>query len=607
MRMNMKNLLLAIGCMPIIISTTSCVDERYDMDNISDDIHLFENGINFPLLQTGDLYFDDLISSEDEIVLNEKGVYEISTNSEVLSVEMQIVDKVRIPEQNPDFGVIKSFNTIIPTGSVTFELPSDLTDYNANLHCETAKIDEKVTYIEKIYTHDNWVSTIKFEILDGSGKAVSSQSGLKVDKIKFDNYKLELPSALIMDKEQITASGNITVTTDDNSNVIVLNGEAMENSVVIGVKINGVAIGEDMFVNNKIILDEEVSLSGAISLSVSNSGAIVEQTLQIAPSLNIPEVYIDEAFGNATMSDELENERVYIGELPDFLNNPETSLILTNPYIPIVIETTVPMDTIYADIVLVPKDERGNNIYNENGEKIEIEVNHIAVPGDDHDTPGATINYEYVACQRIPELDNLGYDFVECLELGTITQKIPSYIEVSGRGYTDPNHIYDFYMGEPYHADIKYEVRVPFMLEENSCIVYSDATDDLNADIFETISAKTIYANAKVLNGFPADMELSAELYDVYGNKIDGVEVIIPEKIKASQTTELTENVVPTETSLKIEFHELCEGEMQKIDQIKWQVKVLFPDSGLISKYQSLSMKIDLELPEGLDVDIDNL
>ena len=607
MRMNMKNLLLAIGCMPIIISTTSCVDERYDMDNISDDIHLFENGINFPLLQTGDLYFDDLISSEDEIVLNEKGVYEISTNSEVLSVEMQIVDKVRIPEQNPDFGVIKSFNTIIPTGSVTFELPSDLTDYNANLHCETAKIDEKVTYIEKIYTHDNWVSTIKFEILDGSGKAISSQSGLKVDKIKFDNYKLELPSALIMDKEQITASGNITVTTDDNSNVIVLNGEAMENSVVIGVKINGVAIGEDMFVNNKIILDEEVSLSGAISLSVSNSGAIVEQTLQIAPSLNIPEVYIDEAFGNATMSDELENERVYIGELPDFLNNPETSLILTNPYIPIVIETTVPMDTIYADIVLVPKDERGNNIYNENGEKIEIEVNHVAVPGDDHDTPGATINYEYVACQRIPELDNLGYDFVECLELGTITQKIPSYIEVSGRGYTDPNHIYDFYMGEPYHVDIKYEVRVPFMLEENSCIVYSDVTDDLNADIFETISAKTIYANAKVLNGFPADMELSAELYDVYGNKIDGVEVIIPEKIKASQTTELTENVVPTETSLKIEIHELHEGEMQKIDQIKWQVKVLFPDSGLISKYQSLSMKIDLELPEGLDVDIDNL
>ena len=605
--MKIKRLLFIISCMVALVSTTSCVDERYDLDNVSGEIHLFENGVALPLLQTGDLFFGDLISSEDDIVLNEKGVYEISTNSEVLSVEMQIVDKVRISEQNPDFGVIKSFNAIIPTGSVTFELPSYLTNYNANLHCETAKIDEKVTCIEKIYTHDNWVSTIKFEILDGSGNPISPQTGLKVDKIKFDNYKLELPSALIMDKEQITTSGNINVTTDDNSNVIVLNGEAFENSVVIGVKINGVTIGEDMFVNNKIILDEEVSLNGAISLSVSNSGAMVEQTLQIAPTLNIPEVYIDEALGNATMSDELENERLYIGELPDFLNNPETSLILTNPYIPIVIETTVPMDTIYADIVLIPKDERGNNIYNENGEKIEIEVNHIAVPGDDHDTPGATINYEYVACQRIPELDNLGYDFVECLELGTITQKIPSYIEVSGRGYTDSNHIYNFYMGEPYHADINYEVRVPFMVEQNTCIVYEDVTSDLNTDLFEVISASSIILNAEILNGFPAEMSLSVEPFDVDGNKIEGLEVMIPSKINASETTELTENVVPAKTNMRIEIRELVKGEMQKLDQLKWRVKVLFPDKGLVSIYQALNMKIALELPEGFGINMYNL
>ncbi len=604
--MKIKKHLYIVALMTAII-TASCVDERYDMDDISEDMHFFENGISFPLLQTGDLYFDDLISSEDEIVLNEKGVYEISTNSEVLSVEMQVVDKVRIPEQNLDFGVIKSFNATIPSGSVTFELPSELTDYNADLHCETAKIDEKVTYIEKIYTHDNWVSTIKFEILDGSGKAISSQSGLRVDKIKFENYKLELPSALIMDKEQITASGNIKVSTDENSNIIVLNGEAMENSVVIGVKINGVAIGEDMFVDNKIILDEEVSLNGTISLSVSNSGAMVEQTLQIAPNLNIPEVYIDEALGNATMSDELENERVYIGQLPDFLNNPETSLILTNPYIPLVIETTVPMDTIYADVVLVPRDENGNNIYNENGEKIEIEVNHIAVPGDDHDTPGATINYEYVACQRIPELDNLGYDFIECLELGTITQKIPSYIEVSGRGYTDPNHIYDFYMGEPYYANINYEVRVPFMVEESTCIVYEDETSDLNSDLFELLKVSVVYANAKIKNGFPADMTLEVTAYDINGNELNGVEIIVPQTIKASKTTELTENVEPTESDVRLEIKELVQGELQKLDQLKYRVKVLFPDKGLISKYQTLNMKIDLDLPEGMGIDIDNL
>ena len=229
------------------------------------------------------------------------------------------------------------------------------------------------------------------------------------------------------------------------------------------------------------------------------------------------------------------------------------------------------------------------------------------MPGDDHDTPGPTYNYEYVACQRIPELDNLGYDFVECENLGMVAKEIPAYIEVSGRGYTDPDHIYDFYMGEPYYANINYEVRVPFMLESGTTIVYSESTNDLNADIFETITAKTIYANAKILNGFPIDMELSVDLLDVNGDKVDGVDIIIPESIKASKTTELTENVIPTETNMKIEFHELVPGQMQKIDKMDWKVKVMFPESGLISKYQSLSMFIDLELPEGVDVDFDNL
>ncbi len=605
--MKCKRVLCAIGCFVAVMATMSCVDDRYDLDNISEDVHLFENGVSLPLLQSGDLYFDDLVSSEDEIVLNERGVYEFATNREKLSLELTIVDKVKVSEQKLNFGTIKSVDVALPSGSLTFDLPSEITSYNANIHVETATIDSHVTYIERVYTHDDWVSTIKFEVLDAAGTPISGQSGLKVDKIKFENYRLELPSVLIIDKENITASGNIAVTTNENSNILMLNGEVNSNEVEIGVKLKGLYIGTEKFVNNKIVIDEDVKIEGNISLSISNSEAATSQTLKIAPSVFIPEVYMDEALGNATLEDELENEKVYIGSLPEFLKSPETSLILTNPYIPIVIETTIPMDEVYADITLVPKDENGNDIFDDNGEKIEIKVGHIAVPGDDHDTPGPTINYEYVACQRIPELDNLGYDFVECENLGMVAKHIPAYIEVSGRGYTDPNHIYDFYLGEPYYADINYEVRIPFMLEENTKIIYSESITDLNTDLFEYISAKTIYAKAKILNGFPAEMALSVAMLDVNGDKIEGIEVVIPEKIKASKTTEITENVVPAETNMQIEIHELVPGQIQKIDRMDWTVEVLFPDKGVISKYQTLNMNIDLELPEGLDLNVDNL
>ncbi|MBR4119994.1 MAG: hypothetical protein IKK64_07970 [Bacteroidales bacterium] len=603
--MDIKRLLFAIFCTVAILATSSCVDDRYDLDNVSGDVHLFENGVNLPLLQTGDLFFDDLVSSEDDIVVNEKGIYEFSTNKDEISFDLEIVEKVKIPQEVLDFGPIKSYDVIAPEGSATFALPSAITDYEADLHSETPEIDSRVTRIDTILTHEDWRPSIRFDILDDQGNQIKGD--ISIDKITFSNYKLELPSCLIIDKNNVSASDNITVTTFDDSNVLELNGETSSGSVFVDVKIEGVNIENGMFVNQKIILDEEVRMYGGISLSVSNRGSVKTQSLQVRPSLTIPEIYMDEAIGTAIMEDEIDDEKLYIGTLPEFLKDPATSLILTNPYVPIVIETTVPMDTIYADIVLEPRDENGNNIYDNDGNPIKIEIKHMAVPGDDHDTPGPTISYEYVACQEIPELKALGYDFVKCSELGMITKQIPSYIEVSGRGYTDPDHVYDFYMGEDYLSKIYYEVRVPFMLEADSRIVYSESTTDLNTDVFETLSASKIFANAKILNGFPADMELAVELYDINGDKIDGVDVIIPEKIKASETTILTENVEPAETNMKVEIYETVKGAMQKIDRMDWTVNVSFPDKGLVSKYQSLNIKIDLELPEGVDINFDNL
>lgn len=604
--MKIKKHLYIVALMTAII-TASCVDERYDMDDISEDMHFFENGISFPLLQTGDLYFDDMISAEDQISVNANGVYEFGTDKEQLDVELDIVNKVKVPEQNLYFGVINSFDAVVLPGSLTIDLPAEITSYETNLQAETATIDSKITYIESVYTHDEWISTIKLSILDGSGMPIPEETGLKVEKIEFNDYKLELPSVLILDKSEVSASGDVTVTTEASTNTLTLNGAVYTNEVIVYVKVTGVYVGTSAFVNNKIVLDEAVTLKGDISLTISNSGEAKMQTLQITPSVHIPQVYMDEALACADVSDELENEKVYIGALPEFLKSPETSLILTNPYVPIVIETTIPIEPVYADIVLVPRDENDNNIFDDNGNPIVINIDKVSIPGDDHATLGPTMVYKYVACQRIPELESLGYDFIECENLGMITKEIPAYIEVSGRGYTDPNAIFDFYMGEEYYAKLGYEVRVPFMLEENTCIVYEDETSDLNSDLFELLKVSVVYANAKIKNGFPADMTLEVTAYDINGNELNGVEIIVPQTIKAAKTTELTENIETTESDIRLEIRELAQGELQKLDQLKYRVKVLFPDKGLISKYQTLNMKIDLELPEGMGIDIDNL
>ena len=83
----------------------------------------------------------------------------------------------------------------------------------------------------------------------------------------------------------------------------------------------------------------------------------------------------------------------------------------------------------------------------------------------------------------------------------------------------------------------------------------------MNTDLFEVISASSIILNAEILNGFPAEMSLSVEPFDVDGNKIEGLEVMIPSKINASETTELTENVVPAKTKAQAIF-DMLNGEI---------------------------------------------
>ena len=93
-------LLNLLGFIYIALFLSSCVDERFDMDNVSGDIHLFENGVGFPLLNTGDMAFEKLLSSEDDIYVNNQGLYEVTTTEGHLITDVDVIPKFHVPVQN---------------------------------------------------------------------------------------------------------------------------------------------------------------------------------------------------------------------------------------------------------------------------------------------------------------------------------------------------------------------------------------------------------------------------------------------------------------------------------------------------------------------------
>ena len=418
-------------------------------------------------------------------------------------------------------------------------------------------------------------------------------------KVIFDNYKIVFPADLIIDKNNIKIPSTINVKTDKNNNDIIISGEIETSQLKFEVGIKGVHSESNMLnSDNKVVFNDKVEVKGNISLLLKTASVETQMSFKVVPTLYIPEADVDEAFGKVELKVNKTSETIYINSLPSFLTDENTSLSLYNPYLPIEIKTTLPMSA-SANIKLYPKDKDGNYICDDNGQQVIISVEEMSIHGDDHDVYGPSTFYEYVACHEIEELNTNGYDFVKCENLGKLTEKIPYSIDVIGEGYNDPNEEHDFFLGEPYDLDIKYKLNVPFFL--------NDSTLDLNADVFETISAKTIFANAIIKNGFPAEMEIFAELCDVNGEKLDGIEVVIPQKIKASESVGITDDVVPAQTNMRIEFRETQDGQMKLIDRINWRVNVYFPDQGAISKYQKLNMKINLELPDGISMDLDNL
>lgn len=597
-------LLNLLGFIYIALFLSSCVDERFDMDNVSGDIHLFENGVGFPLLNTGDMAFEKLLSSEDDIYVNNQGLYEVTTTEGHLITDVDVIPKFHVPVQNLDFGTIKSYSKKIPMyGSAEYrvDLPQEFTNYEADLNIESGTVDSRVKSIDSVFVHSEWLSEITLSVIcEGS-------SAVELKRVVFDNYKIVFPADLIIDKNNIKVPSTINVKTNQNNNEIIISGEIETSKLKFKVGVKGVHSESNMLNgSNKVVFNDKVEVKGDISLSLKTASAETTMSFKVVPTLYIPEADVDEAFGKVDLKVNETSETIYINSLPSFLTDENTSLSLYNPYLPIEIKTTLPMSA-SANIKLYPKDKDGNYICDDNGQQVIISIEEMSIHGDDHDVYGPSTFYEYVACHEIAELSTNGYDFVRSENLGKLTEKIPYSIDVIGEGYNDPSEEHDFFLGEPYDLDIKYNLNVPFFLNAGSKIQYNDSTLDLNTDVFETISAKSIFANAIIKNGFPAEMEIFAELCDVNGEKLDGIEVIIPKKINASKSIGITDDVVPEQTNMRIEFREIKDGQMKLIDRINWRVNAYFPDQGAISKYQKLNMKINLELPDGISIDLDNL
>lgn len=160
----MKKLFL-VSCLATFL--LSCTDSRYDFDNMTEDIHLFDDGVYFPLLTT-DVPFNRMIEGyEENIGLQDDGIYFIHTNPGTVDVSGEVYTT----------GDVISAQTEISFSGI----PDFLCDDNVNLYLANTAFLARIENTGNLYPF--WAEIIMTPVYNDG----TTGERVPIQRINFEN------------------------------------------------------------------------------------------------------------------------------------------------------------------------------------------------------------------------------------------------------------------------------------------------------------------------------------------------------------------------------------------------------------------------------------
>lgn len=484
---------VAVGAYALgLFGLNSClkVDDTYDLDKDIDMTITVGGDLTLPGSSTERMLLGDLLELEDDGIVktNETtGDYALVQKGESTSTNIN-VEKVEI-ESNTGFN---GFNKNVPVNNQGSEIQSNFSAEIA-INISRSEIPNELLRIENAQT-----------TMPGTNIALRQTTGNSVKLVK--GYRIIFPECMTVEYKGMDnawkANGNQLIleadegfTIDNSSNIPF---EITKIDFVNKEAEEGITEGAIFYYNShKIALNGNVQFDGDILVSGNgNAGKI---------SGNVESNIISLESVSGTIKPETNNNKIEIGELPDFLNGDDVTIDVTDPRIYLTVSN--PTDAqITMDAKLIPT--RGE----ENGEKVYI--NSLTVPANQE-------NYKICIHQN----RNFQVDGHEVIvdNLSSLIEKIPDVIDfeiqkiaASGNGIA---------LGEDISINTDYELNTPLMFGSKTNIKYVKTIDGWNTDLedaeFELVEASMIIENA-----IPLGLNLVAKAIDKDGKPLkNGVKV----------------------------------------------------------------------------------
>lgn len=577
--MDRDRLLKLVGVallMLVVIVGESCIDDRYDMDNLSDGIHLFDNGINIPLGSSDKIGFTDYVEENENVKVREDGIYMIESHEETTTISqpatpVQIDELSLVTTETPSIFISGALSTG-ETAEVT--LPESISNISTQISLSSYTVAEEITDVKSITA--SIPMTISFDVTNAIGGDLTS---IDIDQLRLEGYTIQLPQEFVFSDSRVDGDNKMVI-----SETLNRGGDGFTITVT-AIGIDNVEFNDGIV---KLNTSMEMGESGTVTLLLNGNGVYAEN-IKLKSDVELQKFWITNVMCKIDIP--IPDKTVeYVGDVPSFLK--ENQFFISNPMFlsEIVNNSSI---TAYVDVEIIPYDSSGEILKNEQDESIIISLSELLVEA----------NTSEMFCQAIYEDDyytQLGYKYIYTPELEKLRGLIPHSISVQIINIEPVDEYVDIDLYEDKMVDIKSQLNIPLIFEATTECEFD--TYVVVETLLESSGLDEFIIKATFSNKVPAQMQVLATFFDSYGEELTNLDIEIDGFVEASPTITATPDIIATESKVQINVKELVEGEIMRISTIEFDFDFfIMQDKTPITEYQNIGTKVSLYAPNGID------
>ena len=563
--------------------TTSCIDNSYDLNkDIDMTVNVGGEHLAIPVGYMEQITLDKIIELDegDDLQLV-NGEYHLLKSDKIdetnTSVKMVTVNE----SSNP----INSINVL---NNVDYSQPGDVTvediESEGSVNTEAHGIDEAVIEIGSLTANTPAKLTLSFEI--------NKTNSISYSDVTIDKMTITFPDFIKFEEGQSGLNGQVLTISNETLSSSTYTIDLYISKYVFGEKYgDGNKVKEEN--GDRIIKIENQKITVKTDVTVHQAQGT--GSLSITPTAILAAMTVSEVNGTIKPNMDVKPTEVELTNLPDFLQDEEVKLDITNPVFSFKannpLNEEIEMDGIMTGykngkVTKTVKIGSGNG-----GVPIKLKPS-----GNKQQTISIVRNEKTVV--------ETGATKVIVPNLNDIIETIPDRISVELKPAVKTDDYYTVNLGQDYVLNSEYNIDIPLSFGSGLKIVYEETIDDFDLDL-EDVDIKKAIISITADNTIPLKMEIKNEnvsALDVNGNKITDINVTVEGTITESKdgksiaTSQLNINLVSTK-----------EGAISKLDGLFFKVTAVpgqATDVQLLSSQWMQLKDMKLKIPNGIKVDL---